>query len=381
MEQVNTQLSPAAKKGKLRERSARYSKKYYDSNKNNPAWRAHRNELRRDKYAENKAAGRQIRMIAETRLTLPEPPSAASVLDFTKDLATMAANKRANFDSKRGEFDSKLFRFAENMVGKCLGNNEEMQESSQADEGDDVSLLSEGEVVEESKPPAKRAHPVSLNDQPIPKTRRVEVGVPNPAALVAYQKGCLHAALKANPSLIQGKPINLYNLSTVRFGRHAQHRLRVRGILEEQFALQLMEKGEIIEQESSKYDGQFMVSYHDDCGVQHLFPLTCHCDGSVLVKTYLTISPFKGYRRRMMLNSLEWLSDLLDVPFPLISEYFARAIGDFPHGMIYHPDLGPEVMEVVKSILPTKEEVTFFPMSSLPVKWVNPKCGLWRLGT
>ena len=270
----------------------------------------------------------------------------------------MVADKRANFDNKRGEFDSKLFCLAENMVSKCLGINEETQEWSQADDhGDDVSLLSEGEVVEESKPPAKRAHPASMDDQPIPKKRRVEVEAPNPAALVAYQKGCLHAALKANSSLIRGKPVNLYNLSTVHFSRHAQHRLRVRGgILEEQFALQLMENGEIIEQESLKYDG-FMVSYHDCRGVQHLFPLTFHSDGSVLVKTYLTISPFKGYRRCMMLNSLEWLSELLDVPFPLISEYIARVIGDFPHGMIYHPDLGPEVMEVVKSILPTKEEV------------------------
>ena len=79
MEQINKQLSSTAKKGELRERSARNSKKYYESNKNDPAWRAHRNELRRSKYAENKAAGRQVRMIAETRVTLPEPPSAASL--------------------------------------------------------------------------------------------------------------------------------------------------------------------------------------------------------------------------------------------------------------------------------------------------------------
>ena len=158
MEQANKQLSPAAEKAKLRERDTRYSKKYYDSHKNDPAWRAHRNEVRRNKYTENKAAGWQVRM----SMTLPEAPSAAaaSVLDFTKDFATMVADKR-------GEFDSKMLRFAKNMVGKCNGNNKEMQESSQADDGDDVSLLSEGEVVEESKPPAKK-HCVGEAEVPNP---------------------------------------------------------------------------------------------------------------------------------------------------------------------------------------------------------------------
>lgn len=173
----------------------------------------------------------------------------------------------------------------------------------------------------------------------------------------------LSDVFEANPSNLLETPLDRYDLTEVVFGQHALHRLRVRGGMGTETALQLMVKGQIVENRSPEHEGQLMVQYHDHRGVEHEWPLEFHEHGEVLVLTYIAISPFRtqphySIRRIIMLQGLEWLSFVLDVPLPLTGSYVAQAIEDFAsvnYQLLYCGDL-LSVMDVIWSILPTEAE-------------------------
>jgi len=170
----------------------------------------------------------------------------------------------------------------------------------------------------------------------------------------------LSAVYKANPVALLRSPLAQYDFSQLVFGQHAQHRLRVRGGLNQDTALQLMANGTIVASSSREHDGQLVVQYRDERGVEHQWPLEFRTNG-VLVRTYIVQSPLRTdhdyrLRRDFMLRGLRWLSIILDVPLPLTGWYLARAIEEFDVQLLYCPGL-PTVMDVVWYILPTKEEL------------------------
>ena len=215
-------------------------------------------------------------------------------------------------------------------------------------------------------------------DEPIPKRQRHIEDLWMP-------RFRLVDVCRANPKALLGRNLADFIFSgDVVFNQHSLQRLKVRGgIRTQENALQLMSQGTIVENKKPKHRG-LMVLFCDRRGVQHQFPLLfCARDNSVLVKTYMAVSPFKGQRRCMMLDSLEWLSSLLDVPLPLIGEYVARAVTNLDHrDMLYCPGL-PEVMDVIHNILPTHNEINLLsgiPFASemgQPENWVMAIGRIW----
>lgn len=181
-------------------------------------------------------------------------------------------------------------------------------------------------------------------------------------SLISTMRPCL-SQYRLTPKNLVEKSMSQFETSELCFSQHSVERGAKRfGFQTENQMLTYIEHGTFVRNRSRNPDHDGLaITYTDDFGVQHLWPLVFENDGKVLIKTYIANSPLHlpqhAQRRAAMMQRLEELSKYLHVPFEDIVDFLAHNIHQW---VLRSPRVDRGLawtIDVLLEILPTDPEI------------------------